>query len=92
MDMLGPPQTYPMDLARSFLSLVSWSWLVESRNGYKPRPSEASDPDRERIPFVQILWMNNKFYHDEIFTEDMGRCGDAGDPEPPTVPELLPRA
>lgn len=56
------------------------------------RPSEASDPDRKRIPFVQILrinhgrvWMNNEFYQDKVFMEDMGRHRDAGDPEPPTV-------
>lgn len=99
MDLARSSLDLPLDLARSSLPLVSWSLLGEDTNGHKSRPSEAPDTDRERTPFVQILginngrvWMNNEFYQDKVFMEEVGRRGDAGDPEPPTVRGLLPTA
>lgn len=85
---LGPP-----------CPLVTWSWLGEGTSGHKSRSLEASDPGSERKASVQILWMNNgtvqmnnEFYQDKVFTEDVGRCGDAGDPQLPRGPGLLLRA
>ena len=36
--------------------------------------------------------MNEEFYQDKVYMEDVGRRRDAGDPEPPTVGKLLPKA